>query len=698
MSLIWHSRLSYFLKSITILGICIFVGAPLLCQPGKDLKNEIDSLRNSYLTNNNDTLRLNALTLLGQRLRYVNIDSSKYYLRKAIRLHKEKKVNIGSLAFAYNIIGNIYKLEPNVDSARHYYEEAYQFLSKENNDRAFLAIIPPYGSFLTSHNEVERGINMLQEGISLAKEKDKFASLSFLYEYLGEVFQNNLKDNNRAKNYYTKGLEAIEKIKLVDEKNYNRLNARLSLNLSSIYLIENNIPTALEYAKSTVAYGTKEKMYHLVVDAYNNLCKGYLARSQYKSAKKYNQLAGELNQKINDTYANIQIEILKQALFLKTKDYLSCIKEGKSTLNKFESYLENDNKAKIFEYLCECHALSGNTQEVIKNKDSLLYYQRKTLDIKQNELLARLDNEYQVKEKEAENELLKIRQDASLRQLRTQRFAALGLGIALLFAIAWALAFYQANRQRKRHNAILELKVAERTEELQKANSNLEQANYELRTFNYIASHDIKEPIRNIGNFVGLIKSQLPDDIVKDLGLYFETIQKSSKQLYNLVEDFAKYIDFSKNEEMPKAEVDLNNIVDGIIANVSLIGKYPHGKIINHGLPTIFSNQSANYVILKNLLENGLKYNDSEVPKVELSYHSTPSFHLICIQDNGIGIKEDYFNNIFKMFKRLHGKNQYEGTGIGLALVDLLTKKLNGKIEMESELKKGSLFKLYLPK
>ena len=89
-------------------------------------------------------------------------------------------------------------------------------------------------------------------------------------------------------------------------------------------------------------------------------------------------------------------------------------------------------------------------------------------------------------------------------------------------------------------NTQLENTVEERTVELQIANKNLEQANYELRTFNYIASHDIKEPIRVIGGYVGLIRKKLPTDLKENLGEYFDTIKRSTKQLYTLIEDFCQ--------------------------------------------------------------------------------------------------------------------------------------------------------------
>ena len=108
------------------------------------------------------------------------------------------------------------------------------------------------------------------------------------------------------------------------------------------------------------------------------------------------------------------------------------------------------------------------------------------------------------------------------------------------------------------------------------------------------------------------------------------------------------------------------------------------------------SSPSMLYVALKHLVDN-LKFNNSETPTVELSYQLTNDKHQIIVSDNGIGIGEEYNERIFEMFKRLHDRAAYKGSGIGLAIVKLMTEKLNGDIIMESEEGKGSEFMIELP-
>jgi light-regulated signal transduction histidine kinase (bacteriophytochrome) len=100
---------------------------------------------------------------------------------------------------------------------------------------------------------------------------------------------------------------------------------------------------------------------------------------------------------------------------------------------------------------------------------------------------------------------------------------------------------------------------------------------------------------------------------------------------------------------------------------------------------------------LTNFIETGLKYNQSPIPTVENSYHPTETHHQIIVADNGIGIEEQYHKRVFEMFKRLHNRGEYEGSGIGLAIVKLVIEKLDGTIEIESKVGKGTVFKILLP-
>lgn len=656
---------------------------------------EIDSLRDVYLNATDDTLRLDAFTNMAQRYRYINTDSAKYYLRKAIAEHKLKNIAGESQAFAYNVIGNIYSLEPNIDSAKYYYEEAYQLFINYEDHKPLLAIIPPYGNVLVSNNEAERGIQMFQDAIELAKEHKDYNSLCFLYLNLGHVFYNIQKDNTKALDFFLKGVETSQLI--TNNPKYSRISTYFNLNISHIHLAEGRIDSAIVSCNKAIKYGNEANLYQEVGTAYNNLTKCYIHVKQFKKAKEYNLQAKALNQKTNSFYALLQSKILAQTIDLALGNYSKCINNGEKILGEEAKKLKSSMKADIYNNLCNCYIKTGDLNNTLRTKDSLLYHSNKVYKTKHEELLAIAYNEYQSKEQIAENKLLKIKRKADEKQLRVQKFAAFGLLAALIFALALVVVIYRANLQKNKYNEHLEETVDHRTKELQEANSDLVQTNFELRTLSFIASHDIKEPIRNIGNFAGLIQRKMSKLERDELKMEFEEIKNSSKQLYTLIEDFTTYLSFSKDKKLPLETVDLNAIIQNIKTNLLTLDPKRSGKIVAQNLPLITSNNSAIYIILKNLIDNGLKYNKSKCPTVEISTVKTPNFLHIRIDDNGIGVPKEFRNQIFEIFKRLHNRSEYKGSGIGLSIVRLLSNKLGYKIDIEETPQNGCSFKLSIP-
>jgi signal transduction histidine kinase len=232
---------------------------------------------------------------------------------------------------------------------------------------------------------------------------------------------------------------------------------------------------------------------------------------------------------------------------------------------------------------------------------------------------------------------------------------------------------------------------------LKNLNDQLQQRNNALQQFSYIASHDIKEPIRSIGNHIGLIKRKLSKDDQLKLNDYFITIKDSTEQIYTLIEDIMHYTQVSQNSQIELKETDLNKVVKNLEVRLEPVFESVSGQVIYNDLPTIKSSNSILYIILKNLIENSLKFNTSEIPTVNITCETLSNKHILTVSDNGIGIESEYYERIFEMFKRLHNKFEYKGSGIGLSIVKLSADRLNAKINLKSEHGKGSQFIIELP-
>ncbi|WP_435654031.1 PAS domain-containing protein [Cellulophaga baltica] len=236
-------------------------------------------------------------------------------------------------------------------------------------------------------------------------------------------------------------------------------------------------------------------------------------------------------------------------------------------------------------------------------------------------------------------------------------------------------------------------------ESLQKLNLNLEKQadellryNEELEQFAYVVSHDLQEPLRMISSFLMLLEKKY-NHVIEDEGKkYIHFAVDGAKRMRQIILDLLDFSRVGKSEEELVA-LDLNEI----LAEVTLIFQQEiidkEATLIIPELPTINSYSLLILQLFQNLIGNAIKYQKEGVkPVIEVTYEELVTHHKFSVSDNGIGIDSEYFDKIFVIFQRLHGRNQYNGTGIGLALVKKIIENLKGKIWVTSKKGEGSTF------
>jgi PAS domain S-box-containing protein len=242
---------------------------------------------------------------------------------------------------------------------------------------------------------------------------------------------------------------------------------------------------------------------------------------------------------------------------------------------------------------------------------------------------------------------------------------------------------------------ITEAKQAEVS--LQVYAAKLEQSNRDLQEFAYIASHDLQEPLRKVlafGDRLANKYGQVIDETGQD---YLKRMRDASQRMQVLINDLLTFSRVTTRAQ-PFTQVDLNTLAQDVISDLEYQIDRTDGKVEAGELPTIEADPTQMHQLLQNLINNGLKFHrEDEPPVVQISASTTRKKCRIMVKDNGIGFDLQYLDRVFKPFQRLHSREEYEGSGMGLAICRRIAERHAGEITAESTLGKGSTFIVTLP-
>jgi light-regulated signal transduction histidine kinase (bacteriophytochrome) len=274
------------------------------------------------------------------------------------------------------------------------------------------------------------------------------------------------------------------------------------------------------------------------------------------------------------------------------------------------------------------------------------------------------------------------------------------------FVEAVDVAYHQADTDR----AMLERSLELSSSELLAANAELrgvlqalaekahelEHSNDELQQFAYVASHDLQEPLRTIQSYLQLLQRRYGNALDQDASEFIGFAVAGAQRMRGLITDLLAYARLSSRAR-PLEPTDLQQVVSDVLHGLQAAISERHAELTHDPLPTVLADGNQLRQLYQNLVANALKFNREGVPRVHLGARREGAWWRLHVQDNGIGLDPAYKDKIFEVFKRLYGRDEFEGTGIGLAICKKIVERHGGQIGVESSPGHGATFWFTLP-
>jgi PAS domain S-box-containing protein len=235
-------------------------------------------------------------------------------------------------------------------------------------------------------------------------------------------------------------------------------------------------------------------------------------------------------------------------------------------------------------------------------------------------------------------------------------------------------------------------------EQLEKNVRDLAISNLELQQFASVASHDLQEPLRMISSFMGLLERRYKSVLDEKALEYISFATNGAKQMQKVILDLLELSRVGKVDEQ-KESIDLGVLIEEVKMYLRKPIQQKNAKITFENLPVIHSHKTPLLQIFQNLIGNSLKYSKDEIAtQITIQYDDLGDYWEFTVKDNGIGIDPEYFNKIFVVFQRLHGRKEFDGSGIGLSIVKKAVEFLEGEITVQSEVGNGTKFTFKIKK
>ena len=507
-------------------------------------------------------------------------------------------------------------------------------------------------------------------------------------------------------NYYQENYEkALEFYLKGAEVSKNLDNTRVEFSylggIGSVYEKLGDLEKSLEYNLKSLELAKTFSNKTSLGYALQNTGANYIELKQFDKAETALLEALAIQNTKKRQYARVGVLRDLGKLYTNTKEYdkaIDYLNQGIIISREIDS---KSRVAEIFKALSHTYEQSNRPKEAIQYLKEHTNVKDSILNEKSSGMIAQALKDYEVAQKEREIVILEKDQQLSKKNV----YMLVGF---LVFVSMFLLIVFYYYRSQKRLNSELEIKnvkiqdqnakLEEKNNQIQLQNEELAKINNELQQFTSVASHDLRSPLRTISSFSNLLARRYKDILDEQAQEYLGFIQTGTNRMMNMINDLLEYARMGK-DEIPNEWLESRELVEEALFNLQENIKDEDAliRVDKTRLPKIQANRTQMVQLFQNLIGNAIKFRSSKRPEVEVFSYEENGTNVFYIKDNGIGIDPEYQEKAFKMFGRINGRTEYEGTGIGLATCKKIVQSHGGDIWLESEEGKGSTFYFSIP-
>lgn len=615
-------------------------------------------------------------------------DSSLHYFEQALN-HYERIDAPDQLALIYNGIARAYKTLDNYRESRQYYALALGMRRRTNDSLGIATIFNNLGNNYKAEGQYYTALEYYRRAIEIYEDLGEQSRLASLLSNSAMLY-GQLKDYSAAKQYLYGALE-------IQQAMGNARNVSIVLhNLGSIFSDQDSLDTALRYfleveqrlqASPFLSLSWENKIEWGA--GLRKMGRADTALILHQSILPLLKSSGE-KQREAHCLQNLALDLHELG---RNEEALTVALEALTLADQIGA---KPLKMDIYLSLSEIYPRLEQYREAYVYLENYLQLHDSLINEEKGHLLLQWKSQYERGKQQAEIDYLTEKTALQATHLERRNFLSAAMGIAVLGLLILGYLLYRRGQQQKTINEQLEQKVTVRTQELQSANQLLSQSNQELERFAYLTSHDLKEGVRNIVSFLQRLGQRLkyfPDEDAHTYykfalggGNHIHTVINGMEELKKLQAHTPKLVNEDINAIMAEVKIELQDQIQS-----------KNAQLVWEKLPRLRTDPYLVKVMLFHLCHNGLTFNRSEIPWVNVSVQTHADQIALVVQDNGIGIDSAYQGQIFDLFQRLQKREEFPGVGLGLTFVRQAIEKLGGSVYVHSAPGTGSRFYLSFP-